>query len=146
DPGELLRRLATSLDALGTGPVDMPHRQRTLRDTVRWSVDLLDDSERSLLETMAIFVDGWTVEAAGQVAGLAEDRVLELSEALDRSSLTQLASADPGPRLRMLNIIRRFVAERLAARPDAAEIGRRHADYYRALAERADRPLRGLSQ
>ena len=46
----------------------------------------------------------------------------------------------------MLNVIRRFVAERLAARPDVADIGRRHADYYRALAERADRPLRGLNQ
>jgi predicted ATPase len=146
DPDELLRRLATSLDALGTGSVDMPHRQRTLRDTVQWSVDLLDDDERSLLETVAIFVGGWTVGAAGQVAGLAEDRVLELSEALEGSSLIQLDSAEPGPRLRMLNTIRRFVAERLAARPDAAEIGRRHADYYRALAERADRPLRGLDQ
>jgi predicted ATPase len=146
DPDELLRRLATSLDALGTGPVDLPQRQRTLRDTVQWSVDLLDDNERSLLETMAIFMDGWTVDAAGQVAGLAEDRVLDLSEALARSSLIQLDSAEPGPRLRMLNVIRRFVAERLAARPDVAEIGRRHADYYQALAERADRPLRGLDQ
>jgi predicted ATPase len=146
DPGELLRRLATSFDALGTGSVDMPQRQRTLRDTVAWSVDLLDAEERSLLETMAIFVDGWTFDAAGQVAGLAEGRVLELSEALERSSLIQLDSAEGSPRCRMLNTIRRFVAERLAARPDAAEIGRRHADYYRALAERADRPLRGLSQ
>jgi predicted ATPase len=58
DPGELLRRLAASLDALGTGSVDMPQRQRTLRATVQWSMDLLDDAERSLLETMAIFVDG----------------------------------------------------------------------------------------
>jgi predicted ATPase len=146
DPDELLRRLAASLDALGTGSVDMPPRQRTLRDTVQWSVGLLDDDERSLLETMAIFVDGWTVAAAGQVAGLAEDRVLDLSEALARSSLIQLDSTEPGPRLRMLNVIRRFVAERLAARLDVAEIGRRHADYYRALAERADRPLRGLDQ
>jgi predicted ATPase len=146
DPDELLRMLATSLDALGTGPVDMPQRQRTLRDTVQWSMDLLDDNERSLLETVAIFVDGWTVDAAGQVAGLAEDRALELSEALERSSLIQLDNTEPDPRLRMLNVIRRFVAERLAARPDAAEIGRRHADYYRALAERADRPLRGLDQ
>ena len=146
DPDELLRRLATSLDALGTGSVDLPRRQRTLRDTVQWSVDLLDDNERSLLEAMAVFVDGWTVDAAGQVASLAEDRVLDLSEALERSSLIQLDSAEGGPRLRMLNVIRRFVAERLAARPDAAEIGRRHADYYRELAERADRPLRGLSQ
>jgi predicted ATPase len=146
DPGELLRRLATSLDVLGTGPVDMPQRQRTLRDTVQWSVDLLDDGERSLLETMAIFVDGWTVDAAGQVAGLPEDRVLELSEALARSSLIQLDDTERGSRLRMLDIIRRFVAERLAARPGAAEIGRRHADYYRTLAEQADRPLRGLDQ
>ena len=106
DPDELLRRLATSLDALGTGSVDLPQRQRTLRATVEWSVDLLDDDERSLLETMAIFVDGWTVDAAGQVAGLDEDRVLDLSEALARSSLIQLDSTEPGPRLRMLNIIR----------------------------------------
>jgi predicted ATPase len=109
-------------------------------------VDLLDDNERSLLETMAIFVDGWAVDAAGQVAGLAEDRALDLSEALTRSSLIQLDSTGRGPRLRMLNIIRRFVAERLAERPDVAEIGRRHADYYRAVAERADRLLRGLGQ
>jgi predicted ATPase len=146
DPDELLRRLAASLDALGTGSVDLPQRQRTLRKTVQWSVDLLNDDERSLLETMAIFVDGWTVDAAGQVAGLAEDRTLELSEALERSSLIQFDSTELGPRLRMLNVIRRFVAERLAARPDLAEIGRRHADYYGALAERADRPLRGLDQ
>jgi predicted ATPase len=146
DPGELLRRLAASLDALGTGSVDMPQRQRTLRATVQWSMDLLDDAERSLLETMAIFVDGWTVDAAGRVAGLAEDRVLDLSEALEGSSLTQLDSTEPGLRLRMLNVIRRFVAERLAARPDVAGIGRRHADYYQALAQRADRRLRGLAQ
>jgi predicted ATPase len=145
-PEELLHRLATSLDALGTGSVDMPQRQRTLRNTVQWSVALLDDDERSLLETTAIFVDGWTVDAAGQVADLAEDRALDLSEALERSSLVQLDSTEHGPRCRMLNVIRRFVAEQLAARPDAAEIGRRHADYYRALAERADRPLRGLEQ
>jgi len=44
----------------------------------------------------------------------------------------------------MLETIRAFVAERLAARPDAAEVERRHADYYRALAEQADRPLRGV--
>ena len=66
-----------------------------------------------------------------------------LSEALARHSLIYLDSAGPGPRSRMLETIRAFVAERLAGRPDAAEIGRRHAGYYRALAERADRPLRG---
>ena len=144
DPDALLRRLASSLDALGTGTVDMPERQRTLRATVDWSVSLLDQAERSLLETMAIFVDGWTVQAAAQVAGLDEDGALELCEGLARHSLIYPDSTDLGPRLRMLETVRAFVAERLAARPDAADVGRRHADHYRALAEQADRPLRGV--
>jgi predicted ATPase len=142
----LLRRLASSLDVLGTGAVDLPERQRTLRATVDWSVGLLDGAERSLLETVAVFVGGWTIDAAAQVAGLDEDRALELSEALARHSLVQLDSTDRGPRLRMLETIREFLAERLAVRPDVAGVGRRHADYYQALAEQADRPLRGLDQ
>jgi predicted ATPase/class 3 adenylate cyclase len=146
DPAALLARLAASLDALGTGAVDLPERQRTLRATVEWSVGLLDDGERSLLETAAVFTDGWTVDAAAGVAGLGEDRALELLEALARHSLIQLDSTGPGPRCAMLETIRAFVAERLAARPDAAEVQRRHADYYRALAGQADRPLRGAGQ
>jgi predicted ATPase len=145
-PDALLHRLARSLDALGTGTVDMPERQHTLRTTVEWSVGLLDDAERSLLETAAVFVDGWTVEAAAEVAALDEDRTLELTEALAGHSLIYLDVTEHGPRSRMLETIRQFVAERLAARTDAAEIQRRHADYYRELAERADRPLRGLGQ
>ena len=142
EPDALLRRLATSLDALGTGMVDLPERQRTLRATVEWSVGLLDDVERSLLETVAVFVDGWTVEAAAQVASLDEDRTLDLTEALARHSLVHLDSTELGPRSRMLETIRQFVAERLRARPDVIEIERRHADHYRALAKQADRPLR----
>jgi predicted ATPase len=143
DPPALLGRLAESLDALGTGAVDLPARQRTLRATVEWSVGLLEDAERSLLEVAAVFVDGWTVPAAAAVAGLGEDPALELSEALARHSLIYVDSTELGPRSRMLETVREFVAERLAARPDAIEVGRRHAGYYRALAEQADRPLRG---
>jgi predicted ATPase len=142
DPPALRDRLVSSLDALGTGAVDLPERQRTLRATVEWSVGLLEDPERSLLEVAAVFTGGWTIPAVAQVAGLDEDRALELSEALARHSLVYLDSTGPGSRTRMLETVREFVAERLAARPDAAEVGRRHAGYYRALAEQADRPLR----
>ena len=93
-----------------------------------------------------MFVDGWAAEAAAQVAGLDEDEALDRFEALARHSLIYLDPAGDGPRLRMLETIRAFMAERLAARPDAAEIRRRHADHYRALAEQADRPLRGAGQ
>ena len=95
---------------------------------------------------MAVFVDGWTSEAAAQVADLDENRALDVTEALARHSLIQLDSTGQAPRARMLETVREFVAERLASRPDVAEIGHRHASYYRALAERADRPLRGLGQ
>ena len=142
EPAVLLDRLAASLDALGTGAVDLPARQRTLRATVEWSVGLLDDAERSLLEVAAVFADGWTVPAAARVAGLEEDRALELSEGLARHSLVYVDSTELGPRTRMLETVREFVAEHLQARPDAAEVGRRHAGYYKALAEQADRPLR----
>jgi predicted ATPase len=143
-PEALLRRLARSLDALGTGTVDMPERQHTLRATVEWSVGLLDDAERSLLETVAVFVNGWTTEAAAEVARLDEDRTLDLTEALAGHSLIYLDITDHGPRSRMLETIRQFVAERLAARSDLSEIQRRHAEHYRTLAEQGDRPLRGV--
>ena len=146
DPDALLRRLESSLDALGTGAVDLPERQRTLRATVEWSIGLLDDAERFLLETTAVFVDGWTTEAAARVSGLGADRTLDLTEALARHSLIQIDSPGRRPRPRMLETVREFIAERLAARSDAAEIERRHAGYYRALAGQADRPLRGPGQ
>ena len=80
------------------------------------------------------------------MAGLDEDRALELTEALARHSLVHLDMTELGPRCRMLETVREFVAERLAARPDVAEVERRHAEHYRALAEQADRPLRGVGQ
>jgi predicted ATPase len=142
DPVALLARLTASLDVLSTSAVDLPGRQQTLRATVQWSVSLLDDAERSLLETAAVFTDGWTIQAAAQVADLTEDAALELSETLARHSLIYVDSGPPS-RPRMLETIRAFVAEQLAARPDAGQIRRRHADYYRILAEQADPALRG---
>ena len=105
---------------------------------------LLDDhdAERSLLEIAAVFEDGWTIEAAARVADLKEDTALALSEALARQSLIY-AGSGPGSRSRMLDTIRAFVAEQLAARPDADQIRPRHASYFRALAEQADPALRG---
>jgi tetratricopeptide (TPR) repeat protein len=135
-------------DLRGLAPADQAETsawaaQRTLRATVEWSVGLLDEAERLLLETAAVFVGGWTIDAAAQVAGLEEDRALELSESLARHSLIQLDPGSDGSRCQMLETVRGFVADQLVARPDAAVIQRRHADYYRALAEQADRPLRG---
>jgi hypothetical protein len=58
-------------------------------------VSLLDVAERALLETVAVFPDGWTIEATAEVADLEEDRALELSEALARHSLAVGSAGNP---------------------------------------------------
>ncbi len=124
----------------------MPERQQTLRATVEWSVGLLDDDDRAFLETVAVFVDGWTVDAAAEVAEIDEDAALAVTDALAGHSLINVDLTDRGARSRMLETVRAFLAERLAARPDANDVARRHADHYRAVVEQADRPLRGHAQ
>ncbi len=140
EPEALLARLGSRLDALGTGPVDLPERQRTLRATVEWSVGLLDDAEQHMLATLSIFVEGWTVEAAVHVSGLTEDRTLDLLDSLAGHSLVSVDATDAGPRFRMLAAIRELAAERLAAGADLADVERRHAEYFGALVENADWP------
>jgi predicted ATPase len=142
DPDALLARLTTSLDALGVGPVDLPERQRTLRATVEWSVGLLDEAEARMLHILAVFVDGWTIDAATYVADLGEERALDLLDGLVGHSLVQVDTSDSGPRFRLLETVREFIVDRLATDSDLADVRRRHADYFRDLAERADRPLR----
>jgi predicted ATPase len=137
EPDALLARLGSRLDALGSGPVDLPERQRTLRATVEWSVGLLDDAEQRMLATLAIFVEGWTVEAAGHVSRLSEDRTLDLLDSLAGHSLVSVDPTAAGPRFRMLADIRELAAERLAAGPDLADVERRHAEYFGALVENA---------
>jgi predicted ATPase len=140
DPRALLERLGNRLDALGSGPVDLPERQRTLRATVEWSVRLLEDAERQMLATLSVFVDGWTVEAAVHVSGLDDNQVLDLLDVLSGHSLVTIEVTDAGPRFRMLGSVRDFAAEQLAARPDQEDVRRRHAEYFGALVENADWP------
>src|SRR5262249_54236759 len=147
DPDALLARLETSLDATGTGPADLPERQRTLRATIDWSVGLLEQSERAMLSTLAVFVDGWTIEAATRVAELSEDTTLDLIESLARQSLVRVDATAHEPRFHMLETVREFIAEESGTIPALfADVQRRHANFFRDLAERADRPLRGVGQ
>jgi predicted ATPase len=140
DPGELLARIGSRLDALGPGPVDLPVRQRTLRATVEWSVGLLEAAEQQMLATLSVFVEGWTVEAAVHISDLTEDRTLDLLDVLAGHSLVNFNVTDAGPRFRMLASVQEFAAERLAASADLADVERRHAEYFGALVENADWP------
>ena len=146
EPAALLTRLERGLDALGTGPVDLPERQRTLRATVEWSIELLDEDQRDVLATLSVFVDGWTLDAATQVADLGEDRMLDLLDALAGHSLVKVDATDIGPRFRMLESVRELAAERLAPRADRAGVEQRHAAFFRNLVENAQWPREDESE
>ena len=132
-PVALLARLEHVLDSLGTGPVDLPERQRTLRATVEWSFGLLDDMERELVEALSVFADGWTIDAATRVVARTEDETLDLLDALAGHSLVSVVADDAGPRFRMLVTVRELAAERLAAGDAGADVARRHAEYFAEL-------------
>src|SRR6266852_4875421 len=149
-PQALLPRLRNRLKLLVGGAQDLPLRQQTLRGTIAWSYDLLDQAEKILFRRLAVFVGGCTLEAAEAVCHPDRDLegdVLDAVERLvDKSLLRQEAQADGEPRLLMLETIREYALERLAASGETEATRRRHADYYLALAEQAEPLLAGEQQ
>jgi predicted ATPase len=143
-PKLLLERLGTRLDLLGAGAADLPERQRTLRSAIDWSYQLLAAGERALFARLAVFVDGWTLEAVETVCGDASEDVLETVFSLLEKSL--LVVVDPAvtdqPRMRMLVPVREFAEEQLIARGEHVALRRRHADYYLRLVEESGGKLR----
>jgi predicted ATPase/DNA-binding SARP family transcriptional activator len=130
-PAELLARLDPRLPLLVGGPRDLPARQQTLRATLQWSFDLLDEGEAHDLMRLAVFDGGCTLEAAEAVCGTTVDR---LSSLIDNNLLRRTATAI-GSRSSMLETIREYALERLEAEGALEAARAAHADFYRALAE-----------
>jgi predicted ATPase len=141
-PPALLARLQHRLDALGTGPSDGPERQRTLRATLTWSLELLSPETAHRLSTLAVFVDGWTPEAVAWIWELDELTALEHLDELVGHSLIVATPSDDQPRFRLLETVRELLTERLAHSGGGSEVRRRHAAYFRDLLARADAPMR----
>ena len=141
-PAALLSRLDRALPLLDSGNVDVPARQRTLRAAIEWSCALLGDPQQALFRRLTVFSGGWTVEAADRVVTSEPDLGLDILDGLaalvDHSLIRARPDDDAGEtRFDMLQLIREYGAERLAETPDAAPIGRRHAEWVLALAEQA---------
>jgi predicted ATPase/DNA-binding SARP family transcriptional activator len=130
---ELATRLADGVGALGTGARDAPARQRTLTATLEWSHELLTGDERKAFASLAVFAGGCTLDAAQAVTGSS----LDVLEGLVAKNLVVRRPAGNGQsRLLLLETVRDFAVDRLAARGDGDEVHRRHLDYYLAVAER----------
>jgi predicted ATPase len=137
-PEMMLARMQDRLSLLRSGTRDVPQRQKTLRDAIAWSNDLLDAAERSLLRRLGVFIGGFTLESAQAVVGEELELFDGVSSLLDKSLIRQdLHEKDEG-RFSMLETIREYALERLEDEGERAEIGRRHADLFARLAEEAE--------
>ena len=137
--GELRARLGHGLDELRGGARDLPERQQALRRTIEWSVGLLDQAERSVLAALSVFRGARLpdLEAVlGRVPELGRPDVVECTGSLLDKSLVHSGAATLGrPRFAMLETIRTYAEELLAARPElAAALHRAHAEHYTDLA------------
>jgi excisionase family DNA binding protein len=135
-PQALLARMERRLLLLTDGPRDSPQRLRTMRDAIAWSYDLLPPAEQALFRRLAIFAGGWTLEAAEAVAGADIDVVRGLSALVASSLVRQEGSSDDAPRFQMLETLREFGREQLAAAGEEVDGRERHARYFLALVER----------
>ena len=149
-PEALRGRLAYRLTLLTGGARDLPGRQRTLRDTIAWSYDLLTDAERALFRRLSVFAGGCTLEAAEVVCDAAGDLGIDVLDGLaslvEKSLLRQQEGPDGEPRFTMLATIREYALERLEAEGETASLRRRHAAFMVALAQRAEPALRSADR
>ena len=149
-PQAILARLENRLKLLTGGARDLPARQQTMRGTISWSYDLLDAGERRLLNRIAVFAGGATLEAAEAVCNAGGDLGVEVLDGVislvDKSLLMQKEQEDGEPRFRLPEIVREYALEQLESSGEADEIRRRHALYFLSLVEEAEPELRGPRQ
>jgi predicted ATPase len=136
-PAEILERLASRLD-LFKGGRDADPRQATLRTTIEWSYDLLNGQEQQLFARLSVFHGGCTLEAAEEVVGADVDGLQSL---VDKNLVRR-----SGGRFWMLETIRELAREQFDASGEAEAIGQRHAEWFLAVAERAEPFLKGAEQ
>ncbi len=148
-PEAMLMRLDRRLPLLTGGPRDMPARQQTLRAAIAWGYDLLSPMEQALFRWLAVFVGGCPLTGAEAVVAAGIEPGLDVLEGvaslIDRSLLRQ-ETTDGEPRFGMLETVREYGLEQLAASGEEDSARRAHAVYYLDLATMAEPELTGPTQ
>ena len=130
-PKALLARLGSALDIAAPGSY-APERHRTLRDTIDWSYQLLDERQQRLFRELGVFAGGADLDAVAAVtaAGGDADPLDTVSELVDASLLTVTESADAEPRVGMLETIREYARDKLVEHGELEVMRSAHAHHY----------------
>jgi len=167
-PPQILERLENRLKLLTGGAKDLPARQQTMRGTIEWSYDLLDEEGKILFRQLAVFVGGFTIEAAESVVRcplsvvkdsvndeipmttdngrLAIDVLNGITSLVENSLLVQAETVNGESRFRLLEVVREYSLERLAEKGELEEMRCSHAKFFLNLATTAQPKLNGAEQ
>lgn len=149
-PAEMLRRLKDRFRLLSGGARDLPERQQTMRGTIDWSYELLDEDDKKLFRRLSVFVDGCTLGAAEVVCNPAGDPSIDflegMSSLVDKSLQRQEEQLGGESRFRLLETVREYGLGCLSQSGEAAVIRERHADFFLKLVERIEPQLLGSNQ
>jgi predicted ATPase/class 3 adenylate cyclase/DNA-binding CsgD family transcriptional regulator len=150
-PGALLARLGQRLSVLTSVSRDVPARQQTLRNTITWSYNLLNEEEQQLFRRLSVFVDGCSMEAIEALCtslGSETELVLDVVAPLADKSLLQRMEqqTEEEPRFVMLETIREYALESLESCGETEAARKAHAAYFLRLAEEAEQGMAGSQQ
>jgi predicted ATPase len=139
-PAAIQQRLASRLQLLTGGAKERPARQQTLRGAIDWSYNLLNEAEQRLFRRLSVFVGGCTLEAVEAVCNARDDLGLDsldgMESMVDKSLVRQVESDTGESRFVMLETIREYGLEKLAANVEEEKLIRQaHAAYNLVLAE-----------
>lgn len=146
--GDIVERLDNQFNFLISNQ-NVPLRQKTLRNLIDWSHELLPENERILFRRLSIFAGGWTLQAAEAVCSgesLSSFEVLDLLVHLIDKSLVITETLQGSTRFRLLETIRQYARERLIESQEENLIARIHATYFTQLAEESSIELWGRNQ
>jgi non-specific serine/threonine protein kinase len=138
-PSALLARLDHRLPLLTGGARDLPTRQHTMRDAIAWSYDLLRLEEQRFFRRLAVFVGGFTLEAAETVASgtdITNDILDVVASLVEQSLLREVDGPGGESRYLMLETVREFGLEQLVAAGEEAATRERHAAWCLSFASR----------
>ena len=133
-PHAILSRLDRSLELGGT-ELERPTRQRTLRQTIAWSFDLLTPDQQRFFSQLGVFGGSCDLDALTAVTETTADPLDAIAELVDVSLVRVLDDRDGEPRIDLLQTVRAFARERLEASGQWESTARRHAQHYLALVE-----------
>jgi predicted ATPase/DNA-binding CsgD family transcriptional regulator len=151
-PAAILTRLSQRFELLTGEARRHPPRHQTLRNTLKWSYDLLESEEQQFFRQLSVFVESFSLEGAEAVRsadnkkGSALSTLDGITSLLDKSLLLRHEQEGEEPRFRMLETVREYGLECLRELAELEQIQRLHAMYYLSLVEQAEPQLKGRQQ